>query len=133
MEAILLRGFSLTIQERRFLGHSKRFFMTGRGHSQIYILLVHEADGILERVAVGWASLYVTRLYDPDGNILLREYLGKNMEINGTRRLCQSTQQFDWVSSSRRIHPLPYDLNTAVSFTHLSGLVNSGKRSTLLY
>lgn len=51
-------------------GSSKALFMTGRGHDQIYYLLAQEVDGILERVAVGWASFHEARFYNPDGNVL---------------------------------------------------------------
>jgi hypothetical protein len=51
-------------------GSFKALFMTGRGHNQIYYSLAQEVDGILERVAVGWASFYAPRFHDPDGNVL---------------------------------------------------------------
>jgi hypothetical protein len=51
-------------------GSFKALFMIAGGHGQIYYLLAQEVDGILERVAVGRASLYAARVYDPDGNVL---------------------------------------------------------------
>lgn len=66
----LTQGFEPDNREILISGSYKALFMTQRRSSQIYYLLAHEVDGVLEKVAVSWVSLFVARFYDPNGKVL---------------------------------------------------------------